>query len=63
MGIFYPFLQLLQPYLGAFFNAQELNIISYFNHNFWAIFGVQFVAACLINTAASLLAVGKYMKV
>ena len=61
--IFYPFLQLLQPYLGAFFNAESLNIIAYFNHNFITIFGIEFLAACLINTLASLLAVGKYMKV
>jgi cell division transport system permease protein len=63
IGIFYPFLQLLQPYLGTFFNADSLNIISYFNHNFVAIFGLEFIAATFINVFASLIAVGKYMKV
>jgi len=61
--IFYPFLQLLQPYLSTFFNVNELNLLSYFNHNFLFIFGWQFLAVGVINMVASLVAVGKYLKV
>lgn len=61
--ILYPFLQLLQPYLSTFFNANELNLIQYFNHNFIVIFGWEFIIASIINTVASLIAVGKYLKV
>ena len=61
--LFYPFLQLLQPYLATFFNSGELNLIKYFNDNFIAIFGLQFIAAGVINTLAGLIAVGKYLKV
>ena len=61
--IFYPFLQLLQPYLSTFFSINELNLIGYFINNFFLIFGLQFLGASLINIIASLLAVGKYIKV
>lgn len=63
MAIFYPFLHLLQPYIGSFFNTESLNLISYFNTNFIQIFGLQFLGAVLINVIASLLAVGRYLKV
>lgn len=61
-ALFYPFLQLLQPYLGTFFNAANFNIVSYFNSHFLMIFGLQFVGAVLINGVASWWAVGKYAR-
>ncbi len=61
--IFYPFLHLLQPYLGAFFDADSLNLIEYFNANFIKIFGLQLLGAAFVNILASLLAVGRYLKV
>ncbi len=61
--IYYPFLSLLQPYLEAFFIGYDINIVAYFNQNFFQIFGTQFVVAALINVVASLIAVGKYSKV
>ena len=61
--IFYPFLGLLQPYLEAFFIGYNFNVISYFNSHFIAIFGIEFLAAALINALASLVAVSKYSKV
>lgn len=63
MVIFYPFLSLLQPYLEAFFVDYNLNLVTYFNQNFIAIFGLQFLGASAINIIASLIAVGKYSKV
>lgn len=61
--VYYPFLSLLQPYLEAFFVGYSINILQYFNDNFWAIFGGQFVAASLVNVLASLVAIRKYSKV
>lgn len=61
-ALFYPFLQLLQPYLGTFFSADQFNLISYFNQNFLLIFGSQFAAAAAINLIASWFAVGKYAR-
>ncbi|MDP3900297.1 MAG: permease-like cell division protein FtsX [bacterium] len=61
--IFYPFVHLLQPYLGAFFEAGNLQLVGYFQDNFIKIFGIQFLIAAIINIVASLLAVGKYLKV
>lgn len=61
--IFYPFLSLLQPYLEAFFVDYNINIITYYNHNFISIFGWQFIGASLIGIMASFFAVKKYSKV
>ena len=61
--IIYPFLNLIQPYLITFFSGFEVNLLAYYNANFLLIFGLQFLAASLINVMASLVAVGKYSKV
>lgn len=61
--VFYGFLTLLHPYLQTFFVGYNFNIINYFTSNFWGIFGLQFLAAAMVNILASLLAVSKYSKV
>lgn len=61
--IIYPFLNLIQPYLVEFFSGFEVNLLSYYNANFLLIFGLEFLAAGLVNVLASLVAVGKYSKV
>lgn len=61
--VFYFFLSLLQPYIETFFINYQINLIPYFNDNFIKIFGLQFLAAAVVNILASLLAVGKYSKV
>ncbi len=61
--IFYPFLYLLQPYLGAFFDPGSLDLITYFNSNFIKIFGIQFLLAVGINVIASSFAVSRYLKI
>lgn len=63
IGIFYPFLSLLQPYLDTFFTSYEMNLINYFNSHFFYIFGVEFLGIVLINIVASLIAVRKYSQV
>lgn len=62
MIVFYPFLNLLQPYLEAFFVGYNVNLVDYFYNNIILIFGTQFLAASLINMLASLVAVRKYSK-
>ncbi len=63
ISVFYPFLSLLQPYLEVFFMGYNVNILSYFVDNFFAIFGLQFLVVLLINIVASLFAVRKYARV
>lgn len=58
--LFYPFLGLLQPYLEAFFMGYNVNIINYFNTNFFQIFGLEFVVIALVNILASWWAARKY---
>ena len=61
--ILYPLLNFIQPYLETFFSGLEVNILKYYNNNFFTIFGLEFLAITLINFLASLVAVGKYSKV
>jgi hypothetical protein len=56
-------MNLLQPYLEAFFIGYNINIISYFNQNAFRIFGLEFLAVAFINMFASLVAAKKYSKV
>ncbi|NTW22094.1 FtsX-like permease family protein [Candidatus Falkowbacteria bacterium] len=61
--LFYPLLNLMQPYLEYFFNGYKLNLITYFQANFIMIFGTQFVVASLVNLLASFIAVRKYSRI
>jgi len=63
MIILYPLLSFFQPYLEVFFYGFKVNILEYYNNNFFAIFGLEFLAVALVNFLASLVAVGKYSKV
>lgn len=63
IAVFYPFLSLLQPYVEAFFVSNDANIINFFNHNFFLIYGAEFAGVALINIVASYLAVRKYSNV
>jgi cell division transport system permease protein len=58
--LFYPFLSLLQPYLEAFFVGYNINLVDYFNNNFFQIFGTQFFGIAIINVLASWWATRKY---
>jgi cell division transport system permease protein len=61
--VFYLFLNLLQPYLEAFFLNYDFNIIHYFQSNFAQFFILEFAAAAAINIIASLVAVRKYSNI
>jgi cell division transport system permease protein len=61
--LFYPLLNLMQPYLEYFFNGYKLNLIVYFRTNFILIFGTQFAVAGLVNLLASFIAVRKYSRI
>jgi cell division transport system permease protein len=61
--VLYPFFGLIQPYLSVFFSGFDFNLLAFYNSNFLLIFGLEFLAASLVNILASLVAVGKYSKV
>ncbi|MEA3449972.1 MAG: permease-like cell division protein FtsX [Patescibacteria group bacterium] len=63
MGLFYPFLTLLQPYLETFFVGYNVNLIQYFYGQAHIIFGLEFIAVAFVNIIASHLAVRKYSSV
>ncbi|MDX9893042.1 MAG: permease-like cell division protein FtsX [Patescibacteria group bacterium] len=63
LSIIYPFLNLIQPYINNFFLTDQLDIIAYFNHNFWQIFGVELLIIILLNIITSSIAIRRYLKV
>jgi len=63
MLVFWPFLNLLQPYLETFFVSYNVNLVQYFYGNILTIFGIQFLVAAAINILASLIAVRRYSRI
>ncbi|NTU99071.1 FtsX-like permease family protein [Candidatus Falkowbacteria bacterium] len=61
--LFFPLLNLFQPYLQYFFNGYHLDLVSYFRLNFVNVFGLEFAVACFVNLLASFVAVRKYSRV
>lgn len=61
--IFYPFLNILQPYLDTFFFGYNIDLLSYFNSHWLIIAGLQFLGIATVNLLASYIAVGKYSKI
>jgi cell division transport system permease protein len=60
--IVYPLLGVIQPYISSLLET-NFNLIDYFRQNFFAIFGLEFLGAILINLMSSYWAVSKYVKV
>ena len=59
----YPFLNMIQPYLNSFFLTENFNISSYFNQNFWQIFGFELIIVIILNILSSYVAIRRYLKV
>ncbi len=63
MFFIYPLLSFTQGYIGGFFGGADFNIISYFNANFFLIWGAQLLGIIVINAISSSIALSKYLKV
>lgn len=59
----YPIVGAVDPYIKNFFSNLDFSLLSYFNINFWYIFGTQLLAVVVLNIVSSYLAIGKYVKV
>jgi len=63
VGLIYPLMMFLQPYVNNFLKDYTLNLVQTVNTNWLLVFGTPFIAACVINVASSFLAVRRYIKV
>ena len=61
--IFFPLLQLAQPYVNTFFSGYGVDLVQYFSQHSLVFFGSQFLGASLLNILASSVAMRKYLKV
>jgi len=58
----YPMAGAAQPFLDKFFGTSTLNLISYFNSNFFKIIGLQLLGASFLSIFSSWLAVRRYIR-
>jgi len=61
--IIYPIISVIQPYVANFFLTEDLNLLGYFNKNFWVIFGLELLVLILLNIISSSIAIRRYLKV
>ncbi len=66
IAILFPILSFIQPYILIFFKGFEGQVIdmgSYFNKNFFTIFGIELIGIIILNIIASSIAIRRYLKV
>ncbi len=61
--IVYPLLQLTAPTLTTFFSGIDVNLLGYYQANFWFIFGGQFLGIAILNLISTSMALRKYLRV
>lgn len=63
LAIMYPLVGVIAPQINDFFIGYGMDVVSYFNHNFWTIVGLQFVFSIILSMVSSSIAIGRYLKV
>ena len=63
VGLLYGLLYFAQPYLASLLQYYNFNLIGYYNNNFITIFGLELIAAILLTSISSGLAIRRYLKV
>ncbi|MFA5126431.1 MAG: permease-like cell division protein FtsX [Patescibacteria group bacterium] len=64
VGVVYSVVNLLQPSLNTYFQGEAvINLLQYFQSNFWFIFGGEFIVLVFLNIVSTALAIRKYLKV
>ncbi len=62
LGIFYPIINFIAPYINSFFSGYDLNIMNDINRNIYLIFGTEIVVALVVAGISSSAAIGRYLK-
>ncbi len=63
MAVTYPLLSFAEKRLSVYFGGSPVNLVSYFNENFFMIFGLQFIGVIILGFISAIVALNKYMKV
>lgn len=62
IGIFYPILITVAPYINNLFSGYDFDALTYFRQNFFAIFGLEMGIAVVLSVFSSLIAIGRYLR-
>lgn len=63
LGLIYTMINTIAPFLNRFFAGYELNIVGYFNQNFFFILAALVVFSVILCVLSSLIAVRRYLRV
>ncbi len=61
--LFYPTLNIIQPYLSVFFSTENINIVEHFQQNIRYIFGIEVLIILLLTIISSAIAIRRYLRV
>jgi len=62
IGLVYPILSLLQPYVQSFFGTTTVDLLGFYKVNYLRIFGFQYLAVVLMALVTTKLATGRYLR-
>ena len=63
LAILYPLINTISPFLDRFFEGYSLDVVAYFNSQFWTVAGLQIIFAVFLSVVSSAIAIGRYLKV
>ena len=63
IAVMFPTVAFLEPRFGQYFGGETIELVSYFEQNALAIFGLQLIVLILVNIISTSLAMRKYLKV
>jgi len=63
VAVVFPALNVVQPYIDAFFLAEGFSLRDYFMSHFLAIFGIELLITILLNVSSSSIAIRRYLRV
>lgn len=62
-AISYPVINVLEPSLSLFFDGQDIGLMAYYLHNWWFVFGLQFIGLSVLSAISASWAMNRYLKV
>ena len=63
LALTYPLLGIIAPQLDDFFAGYDLDLVLYFNTNFWRVVGWQIIYGVALSIISSSIAIGRYLRV
>jgi cell division transport system permease protein len=63
LAILYSLINTISPFLDRFFEGYSLDVVGYFNSQFWIVAGLQLLFSVFLSMVSSAIAIGRYLRV